>query len=59
MYWEMQENPELEFEFYLAQKLSMTVAQLRQMGNEEFVGWTVYYGRLSQKQELASKSGRG
>lgn len=44
---------------YLAQKLGMTVARLRQeMSNAEFVRWDVYYGRLAQQQELAAKRGR-
>lgn len=54
----MEADPTLEFEFFLAQKLSMTVAELRQMDNNEFVGWTVYYARLSQTQEIATKLGR-
>lgn len=38
---------------YLATKLSMTVAELRErMSNEEFQRWGVYYGRLAQRQEL-------
>lgn len=49
----METTPSLEFEFFLAQKLSMTVAELREMSNEEFVGWQVYYGRKAQREELA------
>lgn len=52
------ETTELEFEFYLAQKLSMTVDDLRgRMSQHEFVSWSVYYARLAQKRELATKGG--
>lgn len=36
----------------LAQKLGRTVAELRQMGNDEFVRWQVYYARKAQREEL-------
>jgi hypothetical protein len=44
-----QANPELEFEFFLAAELGMTVGELRQrMSQDEFIQWSVYYGRKSQ-----------
>src|SRR5689334_12190051 len=53
-------NPDLEFEFFLAVKLGRTVAELRdQMSADEFMRWAVYYARLAQKREMASKTGRG
>jgi hypothetical protein len=48
----LEENPDLEFEFFLAQKLSRTVAELRQMDNGEFVLWTRFYARKQQAEEL-------
>jgi hypothetical protein len=45
-------NPEFEFEFYLAEKLSRTVTEMRQMDNDEFVRWSVYYARIAQREEL-------
>lgn len=54
-YMTMETNPELEFEFYLAQKLSRTVAELRQMSQTEWIGWCVFYGRKAQREELARK----
>lgn len=52
----MANNPDIEFEFYLAEKLGRTVAELRAtVGQDEYVGWTVYYGRKAQRQELAQK----
>jgi hypothetical protein len=54
------EKTDLEFEFFLAQKLGMTVARLREeMSAEEFGRWVVYYQRKAQRDELAMKLGRG
>lgn len=53
-YLEMEANPEIEFEFFLAQKLGMTVAEMRRrIGQDEFVGWKTYYNRKAQRLELA------
>jgi hypothetical protein len=52
------ERTELEFEFYLAERLHMTVAQLRRtMSAREFMQWGIYYGRKAQRQELAARKG--
>lgn len=51
-YLRLENEPGLEFEFYLAQKLSRTVAELRGMGNDEFVLWTRFYARKAQADEL-------
>lgn len=49
-------SPDLEFEFYLADRLSMTVAHLRATMDEgEFVRWSIFHGRKAQRQELAHK----
>ena len=49
------ETTDLEFEHYLAERLHMTVGRLRQeMSAEEFMRWSVYYGRKAQRQELAT-----
>lgn len=55
IYMKMETTPELEFEFYLAQKLGRTVGELRQMSNQEFIGWQVFYGRKAQREELARR----
>lgn len=50
----METDPTLEFELFLAQKLGMTVARLRaEMSNDEFVRWSVFYGRKAAREELA------
>jgi hypothetical protein len=59
-YLRMETNPETEFEHYLAVKLSMTVADLRErMSNEEFVSWSIYYQRIAQREELERLRGNG
>lgn len=41
-------------EFYVAEQLGMTVAALRRdMSNDEFVAWSIYFARRAQRQELA------
>lgn len=53
------ETTELEFEFYLAEKLGMTVSRLRQeMSSFEFMQWGVYFGRKAQRQEMEVKRAR-
>lgn len=53
----LMETTELEFEHFLAEKLHMSVARLRrEVSSQEFVQWSVYYGRKAQRQEMASKT---
>jgi hypothetical protein len=61
MYLEMERDPSLEFEFFLCSKLGgMTVEEMRErMSNEEFVRWSVYFGRKAQREELAMKQAKG
>lgn len=47
----------LEFEHYLALKLSRTVAELRRMSNDEFVRWQMYFGREAQRMEIDQAKG--
>jgi hypothetical protein len=47
-------SPDLEFEYFLARELGMTVARLRhEMSAQEFLEWSIYYGRKGQRAELA------
>lgn len=49
----MENRPELEFEHFLAVKLSMTVRELRdRMDNHEFGRWAIYYARIGQRRTL-------
>jgi hypothetical protein len=52
-------DPTLKFEFFLAEKLSRTVAELREMSNDEFLHWQAYYALEAQQIELESKRGAG
>lgn len=48
----------LDFEFYLADRLKLTVAQLRHtMSADEFMRWGVWHGRRAQVQQLATGKG--
>jgi len=44
------------FEFVLAETLHKSVAEIREMPNDEYVRWGVYLGIKAQKQELAQKA---
>lgn len=58
MYLELETNPDLLFELFLAEKLGLTVGRLRsEMSNEEFLMWNVYYARQSQQAELEQLKG--
>lgn len=46
----------MEFEYFLADKLKMTVGEMRErMSNDELVRWSVFHGRRAQREELAAK----
>lgn len=52
----MDRDPSLEFDFYLAERLHMTVAELRErLSSAEWTQWYVYYGRKAQRIELEQK----
>lgn len=57
-YLEIDENVDVEFEFFLAEKLHRTVEEIGEMSNDEFMRWGVYFGRKAQLQEIAAKQGR-
>jgi len=52
----MENHPNLEFDFFLASELGMTVKACQlAMSNMEYLRWQVYYGRKAQREELAKK----
>lgn len=56
----MEANPALEFDYFLAQKLGMTVVQMRAgLSNQEYVEWGVYYARKAQREELEVAKAKG
>lgn len=51
----LETDPEFYFEFFLAEKLQMTVGRLRrELSAREFMEWSVYYGKKAQARELAA-----
>ena len=48
-------EPEFHFEFYLAERLHLSLAQVRRMPAQEFMQWGVYFGRKAQQRELANR----
>lgn len=40
-------------EFYVAEKLGLTVARLRaEMSNDEFLRWSIFFARKSQRDQV-------
>jgi hypothetical protein len=56
-YLEFESSADAEFEFFLAEHLHKTVAEIGEMSNEEFMRWNVYLGRKAQMAELEAKGG--
>lgn len=53
-------NPALEFDHFLAQKLGMLVADLRErMSAQEFLAWEIYYARKAQREEMEMLKAKG
>lgn len=51
------ETTDLGFEYFLAERLRMTVAAVREMSSWEYEGWKVHYGRKAQQEQLARLRG--
>lgn len=54
---EQLESTDLGFEYSLADRLKMTVGQLRQMSSAEFETWKVFHAIQAQRQELKQAGG--
>lgn len=53
-YQEFEDHPDVEFDYFLARELRMTVADLRErMSADEYLGWSTFYKRKAQQEELA------
>lgn len=49
-------DPSLEFDFFLADRLKTTVAEMREtMSADEWLHWSIYHGRVAQKRELGAQ----
>ena len=52
-YLELDDDPDLEFTYFLADKLGLLVADLEErMPNAEFVMWSRYYAREGQRRQV-------
>lgn len=50
----MESSPDVEFDYVLAEKLCMSVADMRRrVSAAEWLGWYVYLARKAQRRELA------
>lgn len=48
------DDPSLEYDFFLADSLKMSVAEMREtVSADEWLRWSIYHGRVAQKRELA------
>jgi hypothetical protein len=54
-YLDLENDPDLEFTYYLAEKLGRFVAEVLEMDHAEFVLWSRYFARQAQARELAEK----
>ena len=46
-------DSDLEFDFFLAEKLGMTVERMRaSVSADEWLRWAIYYGRKAQRRHL-------
>ncbi len=52
-YKKLDSDGELEFDYFLAAKLRMTVGELHErMSADEWRHWNMYYARIQQRHEL-------
>lgn len=54
-YLALENDADLEFEFYLADRLGLVVEEMRaRMSNHEFVLWSRFHARRAQAKQLAN-----
>jgi hypothetical protein len=59
VYKHLEANPDVEFEFFLADRLGMMVATLRDvMSADEFLGWSMFHARRAQRRQLSELQAR-
>lgn len=55
----MEDSPDLEFDYFLAEKLHMSVERMRrEVDGQEYLEWSMFYARKAQRLELAQLSRR-
>lgn len=55
MWLRLETDPSFNFDFFLAEKLRMSLGQVRQMAYADWLAWSVYFGREAQRRELANR----
>lgn len=55
----MHANPDIEFDYYIAERLGMTVQELLTgvkgpISNLEWMEWQIYFGRKAQRRQIAN-----
>jgi hypothetical protein len=56
----MESRTDIEFDYVLAEKLGMTVAEMRRrVSAAEWRGWNVYFARKAQRREIAAAQAGG
>lgn len=60
-YLKFEESPDLEFDYFLTEKLGWgSVERMRRgMPASEWLYWSVYYGRKAQQRQLAAATAGG
>lgn len=51
----MENDPAIEFDHFLGEKLGKTLAEIRQLPNDEWRSWHMYYRRKSQRGQLRNR----
>lgn len=58
-YLALENDADLEYEFFLASKLGMVVTDMRErMSQAEFVLWSRYHAREAQQRQLSDRRSR-
>ncbi|WP_433117095.1 hypothetical protein [Micromonospora sp. CA-246542] len=48
-------DAEFHFDFFLAEQLKKTVAEIQRMSSREYMQWSIYFGRKAQQRQLANR----
>jgi hypothetical protein len=51
----LETEPDFHFDFFLAERLRLSLDEVRRMPAQEWMEWGVYFGRKAQQQELARR----
>ena len=57
-YKRLASDPDLWFDYWLADRLKKTVGEIREMPNEEWLYWSMFHGMRVQQEQLELKAVR-